>query len=111
MTREERRKLKRDQRRKQVELEKRRRGHDQQHGTGSFGPAMGMNDRNSDNHLLIGGGSYSPSVPPGEGNGGGMNGFLPPVEISNDVSDSGHNGSGAGGMQGDIDGKIIFLKI
>jgi len=102
MTREERRKLKRDQRRKQVELEKRRKVHDQQHGAGSFGPAVGMNGRNRDNHRSIGGVSYSTSVPPEEVNGGGMNGFLPPVEISNDVSDSSYNGSGGGGMQGEL---------
>ena len=103
MTREERRKLKRDQRKKQVELEKKRKVHEQQHGAGIFGPAAGMKGKNSDNHRSIGG-------MPEEGNGGGMTGFLPPVEISNDVSDSSYNGSGGGQMQGDIYGKRTISK-
>ena len=104
MTREERRKLKRDQRRKQIELEKRRRVQEQQHGivSGGIGDNLGS---------MGGGGSYPPSVPEimGEGRDGGGGdgslGFQPPVEISNDGLSGGGGGGGDGGggqMQGEL---------
>ena len=95
-TREERRKLKRDQRKKQIELGKRRRVQEEQHGIVSGG--------NTDNLGSIGGELYPPSVPEltREGDGGGDGGlvFQPPVEMGNDDLRSGD--SGGREMQGEL---------